>query len=240
MPAGVSIYIEPGTEIVFLPPAEGEDTYRRHPNFPGSELIVRGRLVAEGRADAPITFRSLRAADPAGSWGGVNLEESADSRFRFCRFTQADSALHSRQSALRVNQSVFEANHVGARFHSSRIILENNDFVDNGTAVRFHFGSPLIRRNLFRGNGKAFFITSHPRDYKIEQNVILESLDYQVVLGEAVPGDVPMLRNFWGSTDPEWIAGQFFDGRRSDYIGRVLFRPFLPEPPARAGASWNR
>ncbi len=83
-------------------------------------------------------------------------------------------------------------------------------------------------------------MTSHPKDYLIEFNDILASDEYQVVLGEAVPDDVLMPRNYWGSTNAGDIAGEFFDGRRSDYIGRVVFRPFLSDPVSNAGASWNR
>ncbi|ALC16148.1 hypothetical protein DSOUD_1368 [Desulfuromonas soudanensis] len=236
---GAHLVIAPGSEIVFLPPIEGEGEWTEHPHFPGSELIVRGSIAAEGTADKPITFRYLDAAAPPGSWGGVNLVASPHARFRYCRFTQADSALHSQGSTVSVEDSLFENNLVGIRFHSSEISIEHNLLRRNGTAIRFHFGAPVISRNDIRDNDKGFFVTSYPRDYRIEGNNIVGN-GRSVVLGEEVPDDLILAGNFWGETDPARIEDDFVDGRRIDYLGEVLYRPFAGEPFADAGTTWNR
>ena len=226
-----SVRIAPGTQIVFLPPSAGKDRLTDHPHFVGSELIVRGRLLAEGTAAVPITFSAHDPAAPAGSWGAINLVQSAGSRFRFCRFTQADSALHSQEADVEVACSTFSRNLVGVRFHSSRIKVTNSIFYNNGTAIRFHFGAPVIEGNLLTENDKGLFVTSFPRDYRISGNTIMASREFQVVLGEEVPDDLHLSGNYWGSVDPAEIRSHFFDGQGTDYIGMVRFEPFLSTPP---------
>ena len=227
----VSVRIAPGTQVVFLPPSPGRDRLTEHPHFVGSELIVRGRLFAEGTAQAPISFRALDPAAPAGSWGAINLVRSADSRFRHCRFTQADSAIHSQEASVEVVCSTFTRNLVGVRFFGSQIMITDNLFRNNGTAIRFHFGAPIIEGNLLTQNDKGLFITSFPSDYRISDNTIVDSREAQVVLGEEVPDDLLLPGNYWGSVDPQEIRSHFFDGQQSDYLGTVRFEPFLRTPP---------
>ncbi len=236
---GSRLTIAPGTEVVFLPASEGRDPLTTHPNFPGSELIIKGELVAEGTATAPITFKYVDSLAPAGSWGGINLSQSPGASFRFCRFTQADSAVHSQESTVSIEESLFENNLVGIRFFSSQMLIENNLLRRNGTAIRFHFGAPVICRNQIIDNRRAFFFTSFPRDFHIEANNILGSGDYAVVLGEEVPDDVAMPRNYWGTTDLPSIEALFFDGRRTGYLGSVQVTPILTAPIEKAGISWN-
>lgn len=226
-----SVRIAPGTQVVFVPPSVGNDRLTNHPHFTGSELIVRGRLYAEGTAQAPIIFRAHDPSAPAGSWGAINLVQSVDSRFRHCLFTQADSAIHSQEANVEITCSIFNRNLVGVRFHSSQIKISDNLFRDNGSAVRFHFGAPLIERNLLIDNDKGFFVTSFPRDYRISGNAIIASRDFQVVLGEEVPDDLHLSGNYWGSVDSREIRSHFFDGQQSDYLGLVRFEPFLSTPP---------
>lgn len=236
---GSSLEIAPGSEILFLPPGE-HDLYREHPHFPGSELIVRGTLRAEGSKDAPIRFAAADPGAPPGSWGGVNLQQSPSASFRFCRFTQADSAIHSQESEVYIEDSVFSENLVGIRFHTSRILIENNLLCRNDVAIRFHFGAPVICHNDIRNNGKGFFITSYPQDYHIEGNRIVDNHEASVVLGEEVPEAVVMPRNDWGTDDGRAIEATFFDGRRSDYLGRVEYLPLAAPLLSNEAAPCNR
>lgn len=238
--SGSRLVIAPGTTVLFAPPGPGDDLWTEHPHFPGSELIVRGTLVAEGTAAAPISFRHLDPAAPAASWGGINLQQSPSAIFRYCLFTQADSALHSQESTVRVEQSRFEGNGVGIRFHTSEILIKDNLLRDNGTAIRFHYGSPTIVGNEIRENDKGLFITAHPRDFRIVGNHLLANREFNVVLGEEVPEDVAMPGNWWGSADQETLQGTFFDAGRDPHLGWVQVEPVASAPVAGVGASWPR
>ncbi|MDO3379430.1 right-handed parallel beta-helix repeat-containing protein [Geoalkalibacter halelectricus] len=236
---GATLHIVPGTQVVFLPPVEGEDLLRIHPFFPGSELIVRGRILARGTAEAPIVFRAAREDAGAGSWGAVNLRQSPEAVFSHCIFTQADSAIHSFDSQVRVTQSIFQDNLVALRFNTSDMHISHNLIRGNDAGIRFHYGAPVIEFNHLVDNGRAFFFTSHPRDYVIRYNNILDSRDYAAVLGEEVPEDVLMADNHWGTNDPERIEARFFDGRRLSYLGNILYLPLAQHPFPDAGPAWS-
>ena len=237
---GAHLTIQPGTTVRFLPPGGGPGGLTEHPHFPGSELIVQGRLTAIGTAAAPITFQALDDAAPAGSWGAVNFGEGGEGTFRYSIFRHADSAIHAWNAKVRIEESLLEENLVGIRFNSSRMWIENNLLRNNGTAIRFHFGEPVVRSNRFEGNQVNLFITSHPRDYLFENNRFGTPLDYQVVLGEEVPEDVQLANNDWDGMPATGVINRVFDGRRSPYIGLVQVEPVLTAAPDVAGPSWIR
>ncbi|MDH3998027.1 MAG: right-handed parallel beta-helix repeat-containing protein [Desulfuromonadales bacterium] len=231
--------IRPGTRILFVAPSADSDTWTEHPHFIGSELIVKGRIRAEGTAQAPIVFAAADATAPPGAWGAINLVGSAEAVFKYCIFRQADSALHSWDSQVVIKESLFERNLVGIRFNESNILIQYNMLRDNGSAIRFHFGAPVIRENVFTRNKVNLFITSHPRDYQIERNHFGVAREYHVVFGEEVPKDVAMRENFWLFSDQKERNAFFFDGQRSPYLGRVVRKPVLTASPTEAGLSWT-
>lgn len=235
----VALTIMPGTRIRFLPADAGPNSLVEHPYFPGSELIVKGRLHAAGTPAAPIVFESAQPGAPPGSWGAINLEGSLEAVFAYCIFRDADSAVHSRDATVSIRQSLFENNLVGIRFHDTEMQVEHNLLRNNHTAIRFHFGAPVISGNQFSGNAVNLFITSHPRDYRIEGNFFGMAGEYQVVFGEEVPEDVFLPHNFWAVTEAAPLTEAFYDGSRSAYLGRVQVEPRRSVPLAGAGLSWS-
>lgn len=239
IPPRAQVFVSPGTKLLFMP-AGATDRFNEHPHFPGSELIVRGRLVAEGTPSAPIEFRAVDPTAPPGSWGGLNLMASPGSRFTYCLFTQADSAIHSQESQVVVKESIFDNNLVGIRFHSSNILIEHNRLIGNGAAIRFHFGAPVIRNNLFEGNRKGLFITSSPRNYLIRGNLFRNNRPYNVVLGESIDSNVDLSGNSWAGYAQDDFLESFFDHRRDPALGQVLVDPVGASLEAAAGSSWSR
>lgn len=235
----VRLTILPGTRIRFLPPETGEGGFVEHPHFPGSELIIKGQVHAVGTPLSPIRFEAVSDAAEPGFWGAVNLVASKEAVFEYCVFRQADSALHSWDSNVYVEQSVFDNNLVGVRFNSSDILIENNLFRNNHTGIRFHFGAPVICENEFTGNRVNLFVTSHPRDYRIENNSFGVPADYHVVLGEEVPEDVDLSHNYWMFERTAVPDKAFYDGRRSPYLGKVMIEPQKTSPAPKTGLSWN-
>ncbi|WP_303721273.1 right-handed parallel beta-helix repeat-containing protein [Malonomonas rubra] len=232
--------IAPGTKVFFLPLAPSEDELSEHPYFPGSELIVRGKLLAEGTADAPISFQYIEASAPPGSWGGINIEGSPQARFEYSVFRQADSAVHARESWVVVENSRFANNLVGVRFHDTKMLIEKNLFENNGAAIRFHFGAPVICKNLIRNNDKGLFISSAPQDYKIENNSFIDNRIYEVSLGEGVRKQVVLKKNFWGGHTAKSLPTRFYDGRIDDWLGIIDYLPMRSNPDPDARDRWNR
>lgn len=235
----VRLTILPGTRILFRPPEDAQGPLSEHPYFPGNELLIKGAVTAIGSPEQPIVFAATDPAAGAGSWGAINLEGSPEAIFEYCIFRQADSAVHSRESNVYIEQSVFEENLVGVRFHDSQILVEHNLFINNDAAVRFHFDSPVICENEFVGNNVNLFITSHPSGYHIENNTFGIPAEYHVVFGEEVPEDVKMSRNFWLIPEDSTMDDYLYDGRRSDYLGRALIEPMRSQPSDQAGISWK-
>lgn len=232
--------IAPGTRVLFLPMDLATDELADHPNFPGSELIIRGQIVAKGTAKMPISFQFVDPLASAGSWGGLNIEESPRAIFDYCYFTQADSAIHARQSWVVIENSFFSNNLVGIRFNDANMLIEKNLLQQNGAAIRFHFGSPVICKNEIRDNRKGLFITSEPRDYTIENNSFYNNRPYQVSLGEGVRDAVALGNNYWGSETAESLPATFFDGRLDDWLGTINFLPLRSQPDIDAGIRWKR
>ncbi len=231
--------IAPGTRVLFLSPEAGEDQKTDHPYFPGSELIVRGQLTAVGTAEKPILFQAAEPNAEPGSWGAINIEDSVRAVFQYCRFQQADSAIHARRSWVSIEHSHFVDNLVGIRFHDTDILIEKNLLERNGAAIRFHFGAPVICKNLIRNNGKGLFITSAPWGYTVENNSFIANHPYQVSLGEGVQGDVELPGNFWGEGNDAPERG-FYDGRVDDWLGTIHYRPLRISPNPETGIRWNR
>jgi len=235
----VRLTIKPGTRISFQSIQNAENNLTEHPNFPGSELIIKGTVTAVGTPESPIVFEAAERDAAAGAWGAVNLEGSPKAIFEYCIFRQADSAVHSRDSKVYIEQSVFENNLVGVRFNESQILVEHNLLRNNDTAIRFHLGSPVICENEFVDNAVNLFVTSHPRDFRIENNTFGIPGEYHVVFGEEVPEDMPLARNFWRYPKEASLDDLLYDGRRSDYLGRALLEPQRSTPAEKAGISWS-
>lgn len=235
----VRLTILPGTMVRFLPPEAGPGGLVEHPHFPGSELIVKGRVRAIGSSAEPIVFESADPQAAAGDWGAINLEGSEEAIFEYCIFRQADSAVHSRDSQVYIEHSVFENNLVGVRFHDSDILIERNLLRNNQTAIRFHFGSPVICENILENNAVNLFVTSYPRDYHIENNSFGFAREYQVVLGEQVPDDVLLPRNYWQHQAGSFPENAFYDGRHTEYLGKVIVDPVRTSPSKQAGPAWS-
>ena len=235
----VKLTILPGTRVRFLPAEADGGGWIEHPHFPGNELIIKGQVHAVGTAEKPIVFEAVDPAASAGFWGAVNLVGSPEAVFEYCVFRQADSAIHSWDSQVYIEQSLFENNLVGVRFNESEILVEHNLLRNNHTGVRFHFGSPVICENEFADNAVNLFVTSHPRDYRIENNTFGKPAEYNVVFGEEVPDDVSLLRNYWAWETPSTLVDSFYDGHRSPYLGKVVFDPQRTTPSNQAGLSWT-
>lgn len=238
--ADAELIIAPGTRVLFLPPQAGEDLLTGHPYFPGSELIVRGTLLAAGTANQPILFQSADPQAAPASWGGINIEDSERAVFDYCSFQQADSALHARRSWVSVENSHFFNNLVGIRFHDTDFLIEKNLLQNNGAAIRFHFGSPVICKNVIRNNGKGLFITSAPWGYTIENNSFINNRPWQVSLGEGVLDPVMLKNNFWGEDVAALLPNYLYDGRKDDWLGEIRFQPLRSTPDNSAGILWNR
>lgn len=236
VPRGKTLRVLPGTRVFFAP-LSSELEYRDHPYFPGSELIVQGRLIAEGTESQPIVFMSLTEDDPAGSWGGINIHE-AEASFSHARFLSADSAIHAAQSRVVIKNCTFERNLVGVRFNNSILRLLSSRLINNDTAIRFHHGAPVVEGNRLSGNRRNIFISDTPRDYRFAENRFGRPGEYQVALAESITIDVDLSGNYWEDCDAPGFESLFYDQRVASYLGRVQPGPCLVDEEGMKGGEW--
>ncbi|NOQ46215.1 MAG: hypothetical protein GQ559_06020, partial [Desulfobulbaceae bacterium] len=83
-------------------------------HFPGLELIVKGKMLAQGTPEHKIVFTSAAEIPGPGDWGGVNMLGSVDNIIEFCEFSYANTAVHG---------------------HSAQVVITRCDFHHNGVAI---------------------------------------------------------------------------------------------------------
>jgi hypothetical protein len=230
VPAGRTLVIRPGTRVLFdFSDADGDGRG-------DAGVLVRGRIVAEGREDAPILFAPVAPGARIG-WGEVRIEKGAEARFVSCRFTGAQWALHAHLTPLRVEGCVFEGNDGALRFRGGPVLVADSRFSGNGTAIRYWESGPLVRGCLFENNGTAVFCREGSKGSVLAGNDFLASTDYHVKLGEGQADDVDARGNWWGTARVDAIERLIYDREDADYLGRVVYRPFAEQPLPLSGAA---
>jgi len=228
---GATLTIAPGTRVLFMPYTEENPDQKRGPHeLRGSKLLVHGQLVARGTAYEPIVFSYYDSNAPAGSWGGIKIQDAEEVYFYNCEFRQAMNAIHSCRSWVSIEYSKFENNKVGILFHNARLFIERNLFRNNGTAFYYLSGSPVIAENKIANNDNGLVIADVSEDYLIEKNSFLENRSYNVGLGERVRRSVNLRNNYWGKKAGDASELRLFDGRSSLWKGEINYLPMRTEP----------
>jgi len=259
---GATLTIMPGTVIRFdtIEPLLEEDGGRNwkglsSPYFPTAEIMVRGRLVASGTPDEPITFTSADKQPKPGSWGAISLLGSEPSIVEYCRIYYAYDGVHNHSSSAVVINNVFSNNGTAMAFNKEtydrpcRMFIEHNLIKDNLSGISARNSTVNIAFNDIRdneffgiwvkngndariaynnivGNGKGVYLfRSEPT--KISHNNIYGNLEYNMALAVETPNDVDATNNWWGTTDPAEITAAFFDKETDPELGKIIYEPFL-------------
>ena len=185
VPVGFVLRIEPGTVISFAD---------------GTGLTVNGKLIAEGTADAKITFTSASATPTKGKWSGITFNDSSidasiieqavveyatngvtcnsanpvlrDSTFR----NNSNYGINLNSSTSQVSGSLFTGNgDFGINLSSSNATVKNNSFAQNGNGIRTYHSSPSIRNNIIRDHSSYGIFVEYSGSPAIEFNTIVNS-----------------------------------------------------------------
>jgi len=119
VPPGVTLTIVPGTTIKFrrIDDRSGRNLFGNDtPYYPQAELIIRGRLIAQGTRDNFIVFTSAEGDASVADWGAINLLGSDGSVIEYCKIFFAYNGVHG---------------------HSSTALISHNEFMKNGVAISF-------------------------------------------------------------------------------------------------------
>jgi parallel beta-helix repeat protein len=259
---GVTLTIMPGTVVRFdtIEPKLEEQGGRNmlgldSPYFPGAEIIVRGRIIAVGTRDLPITFTSSDKDAKPGSWGAVNLLGSNGNVIEYCHIYYAYNGIHNHASTAVALNNVFMGNGTALSFkkadfnHPCWMLIEHNRIVDNKSGIsarnciveiafndisKNEFYGIWIREgvdarvayNDITGNAKGIYLYKAPA-LKINYNNIYGNSEYNIAMAEENPDNLDATENWWGTTDGAAIEKTIFDKRMDDTLGKVTFEPLM-------------
>ncbi len=266
--AGATLIIEPGTTVSFVRIDEfGAEKLSKDKNnhFPRAELIIRGRLVAQGLPDSPVVFTSAENKPSVADWGAVNFIGSRDNLLEYCRFSYGHTSVHCHSAQVVVSHCTFHHNGVAIGQKNVKTIamkcsvpMMYNVITDNGGGILFGGGTAPdivhndIRNNKFFGiyakkSGKAFIryndidgngkgiILYAVKDIMIRDNNIAENIDYNMSLLEGQVYDVKAPGNWWGAADAANIRRHIRDKKQDSSLGHVEFSENTSAPVHGAG-----
>ncbi len=264
---GVTLTIMPGTIVRFAriePNGPGKLTTDRTAHFPRAELIVKGRLLAQGTPDARIIFTSAAKEPQPADWGAVNFLNSTDNILEFCEFSYGHTSVHAHGAQVVIANSFFHHNGVAIGMKNVKnavrcvIAILYNRITDNGGGVLFGKGSTPtishneisnnkffgiyvkkggqanIRYNNISDNGKGVLFYA-VKGFRLRDNNIAGNTDYNISMLEGQEADVDARRNWWGTTDAQKIDGLIRDKSQDKTLGSVDFSGFTNTPVAGAG-----
>ncbi len=160
---GATLLVMPGT-VIKVVKKEGFGPFKlnkdKNNHFPGIEIVVRGKIIAQGLKKNRIVFTSAAKEPNAGDWGGVNILESKDNIVEYCEFSYAHTAVHGHSAHVVVSHCYFHHNGVAtgqknikeAGFDSVMPMLYNR-ITENGGGILYGGGStPVIAHNEISNN----------------------------------------------------------------------------------------
>ena len=266
-----TLIIMPGTVVRF---AKIEDfgkeklSLDKLNHFPKAELIVKGKLYAQGTLENKITFTSAEEAPSPGDWGSVNFLNSFDNILEFCVFTYGHTAVHCHSAGVVVSHCTFHYNGVAIGQKNAKGMPKNcvvpmlyNWITENGGGILYGGGStPVIAHNEINYN--TFFgiyakkgglanvrynnITHNGKgvifyavkDILLRDNNIADNNDYNISLLEGQSTDVVARHNWWGTTDEAKIKELIRDNGRDKELGHVDFSEAAKAAVSGAGLLW--
>lgn len=245
-----TLTIAPGTVIRF------KRVDRDGDGVGDGELRVLGRIIARGTSEKPIRFMSAQQKPQPGDWSYLLLFTSGEeSVIEHTIFEDAFTGLQAHFSRAVIRDSVFRNNREGIRFGRAELDIEHNEIKNNDIGIRYHRleGPVAIHGNIIKGNGVGLFLvpssqqfvdfsadtyTPDPRYYmmpSIADNIITDNIKYNYQLGVRLSTDMPIGKNWWGTTDVALIRPTLFDRERDPELGSVTILPILSAPVQGAG-----
>jgi hypothetical protein len=140
-----TLTLEPGTVVRFRRTISGEGA--------GPLLLVQGRLVARGSAEAPVRFTSAFPDPLAGEWQGiVFLGSEKKNLLEQCRVEGAAAGIDASFSTVTLKQVSFAACGTGARFQDAIVTISGGDASGCSVGMELTESESDIRDTTVRGN----------------------------------------------------------------------------------------
>jgi hypothetical protein len=243
---GATLTIRPGTMIRF------KKIDRDHNNVGDGEILIEGRLIAQGTADQRIIFTSAEANPDINDWSYLQfLASNKGNIIEHCHFEYAFSGIMIHYADVKISDTVFQNNNRGLHYNTADLKVDHCTFVNNRIGIRFMRmeGDVLVSNNeISRNEVGILFVRQHVNavDFdklnrgkelpRFENNNISGNSSYNFSLGEEQDRDIAVPGNWWGSSQRETISEEMFDGGKSGDMRQIHFEPFLKSAVVGAGA----
>lgn len=177
IPEGITVRIEAGAQVLFDRAAS---------------MLIRGRLAADGREDAPVRFA------PVGfeRRGGLSFEGAGSGGLIHCRFERGSMAAGSGRAGV-----------VNAYQATDKVALDHCEFKDwSGTAVEAYFSPDVTVRDCYFGEGFNEAVHTYASPVLVENCVFGRRFGYNDGIDATAnrrPEPVPVIRGcvFLGGDD---------------------------------------
>lgn len=266
---GATLLIMPATVVRFTRIKDfGPDklfTDKEH-HFSRTEILVRGRLMAQGSREQRILFTSAADTPKPGDWGAINFMDSLDNILEFCDFLYGQTAVHGHSAHVVISNCLFQHNGTAIgikdlKGHPIQCVtpMLHNQISDNGGGILYGAGStPIIAHNEITNNEffgiyvkKGGFANVRYNNIRrngkgvilfaskgsyLRDNNIVDNRDYNLSMLEGQIEDIVARDNWWGVAELSAIRTTILDKERDPNLGAVDASDFLTAPVVGAGA----
>lgn len=129
-----------------------------------------------------------------------------------------------------VSGNLIENNKGGINVRMSKAVITGNTIRDNklfGIWIKEQCQGE-ISRNLITGNQRGIFFYK-AEGMNIAANNIYDNLDYNLAIADEQAVDIPVVGNWFGTTDRGKIDALIFDQHVDSGLARIVVEPFLTE-----------
>ena len=242
---GVTLTIKPGTTVKF------KKIDRDGNRIGDGEILVEGRLIAEGEPDNKIVFTSAEKNPARLDWSYVNiLSTGVVNIFRHCVFEYGFSGIQIHYANVTVHDSLFWKGGEGLHFNTANLEVVHNTMTQNGVGLKFSRleGDVLVANNLIYNNDIGVqFTHQHINAVDFDNlhkylepplfvsNNIVDNKKYNFSMGDLQAISINVKNNWWGSVKPLEIEPTIFDMHDDEELGEVQFSPLLTTPVSDVG-----
>jgi parallel beta-helix repeat protein len=256
IPKGVTLTVMPGTVVKFFKIAEygSSKLYKdKGTHFPRAELIIRGKMLAQGTKDNMIIFTSAEQSPRPADWGGINFLGTRDNVLEYCDISYGHTSIHCHGAQVIVANCYLHDNGIAigqknVKESKTRCVVPilYNRITENGGGILFGKGtSPTITHNeisknkffgIFGKKGSSLHVRYNNVTYngkgviiyamegfRLSENNISDNEEYNLSLMEGQVSDVDAHHNWWGTTDEKRIRGLIWDKDEDGTLGTVNF-----------------
>jgi len=264
---GAALVIMPGTVVKFAKIEENGPAnldMDKTKNFTRAELIINGRILAQGTEDKVVVFTSAEKSPRLADWGAINMLDSDNNILEYCDISYGHTAVHGHGAQFTVANCHLHDNGVAIGFKNvdkckprcvtvlynhitrngggvlcskdSRGIVSHNQIDHNKFfGIYGKKGSYLnIRYNNTVHNGKGVIVYAM-KGLQLHQNNISDNEEYNISLMEGQIWNVDARHNWWGTPDTKRIAALIWDKDEDGTLGTLDFSGFADLPIDGAG-----